>query len=224
MRRRLLIGAFLAGILGLLAVASALKRTNAPSNRRGLHHSQKTSGRPAGFDLRESLVETSTVQKAATATPAPASATLLTGTATSSDDECCSIEPLPPLNVSLTYPMAMRRPIRIFMQTGHVDAAWPCDVPCEYSTSLPAGGDVDVIVGEAGAPTVPAQVRRLNPSVLTAARSMESSVNYPLLRQLPSQVGAVMTTSLSASTVPVVYLTRSSVRKWSTPAVWNGDM
>ena len=53
---------------------------------------------------------------------------------------------------------------------------------------------------------------------------MESSVNYPLLRQLPSQVGAVMTTSLSASTVPVVYLTRSSVRKWSTPAVWNGDM
>ena len=223
MRSRLLLCAFFAGILGLLAFAAALRRTHA-SGRRDHQRSRPSTT----FDLRESLVlrdaPVTHPQKVSVTLTSPAFTPRMPEAPDKSGRECCSIEPLPPLNVSLTYPVPMLRPIHVFMQTGHVDAAWPCDVPCEYSTSLPAKGDVDVIVGEAGAPNVPAEVRRLNPSVLTAARSMESSINYPLLRQLPTQVGAAMTTSLSASTVPVVYLSRSSVRKWGTPAVWNGDM
>ena len=53
---------------------------------------------------------------------------------------------------------------------------------------------------------------------------MESSVNYPSLRALGRQVDVLMTTSLEASQVPVVYLTRSSIRKWgAAPVAWNAS-
>ena len=226
---------FAVGVLGMLCLVAALKRTHFNRAATKLHRLQLSTkiadGRPATtIDLRKALVLRDTPVESAQApksSPSPAtngSPQLSTDDTTADRRECCQIEPLPPLNVSLTSPKAMGRPVRVVMQTGHVDGAWLCDVPCEFSTSIPADGDVDVIVGEAGAPTVPAKVRRVNPSVLTAARSMESSVNYPQLRQLWTQVGAAMTTSLSTSTVPVVYMSRSSVRKWRTPAVWNGGL
>ena len=57
-------------------------------------------------------------------------------------------------------------------------------------------------------------MRHLNPSMATAARSMESAINYPTLEHLPEQVDVPMTTNLKTSVVPVVYLTRSSIAKW----------
>lgn len=59
--------------------------------------------------------------------------------------------------------------------------------------------------------------------MLTAARSMESAVNYPLLKRLPQQVAAAMTTNLRTSRVPVVYLTRGSIQKWNTSPVWTAS-
>lgn len=146
--------------------------------------------------------------------------------ASASTGRCCSLPENTPLNVTLEHPVRMARPIRIIMPAGNFDGRFECDVPCEYSTSDPADGDVDVVVGEGAPPTVSARVRRKSGSRLaTAARSMESSVNYPALRTLPQKVDVPMTTNLVASPVPVVYLTRSSIRKWGrVPPVWNASM
>ena len=123
----------------------------------------------------------------------------------------------------------MGRPIRILFRTGNYDGPWTCDVPCEYTTNdddVGAEADgkkpVDVVVGEAGPPSITSAVRAANPAVATAARSMESAVNYPSLKRLHDQVDAPMTTSLQNSAVPVIYLTRSSIAKWgAAPVVWN---
>jgi hypothetical protein len=91
-------------------------------------------------------------------------------------------------------------------------------------TLEPPDADVDVVVGEAAPPIVSAKIRRANPLVATAARSMESAIYYPSLRRLPEQVDASMTTDLQTSQVPVVYLTRSSIAKWnSVPVQWNAS-
>ena len=142
---------------------------------------------------------------------------------------CCSLTSLPPLHVNLTHPIKMGRPIRILFRTGNYDGPWTCDVPCEYTTNdddVGAEADgkkpVDVVVGEAGPPSITSAVRAANPAVATAARSMESAVNYPSLKRLHDQVDAPMTTSLQNSAVPVIYLTRSSIAKWgAAPVVWN---
>jgi len=142
----------------------------------------------------------------------------------SSSVECCSLRSLPPLNITLQQPVKMTRPIRVLMRDGNFDGEWPCDVPCEFCTNEPASHEVDVVVGEAAPPTVATGLRKANPHLLTAARSMESAINYPSLRKLPSEVDAAMTTDLTASAVPVVYLTRSSIAKWnSVPVQWNAS-
>ena len=135
---------------------------------------------------------------------------------------CCAFWPPRQLNVSLTWPVAMKRPITVLMKAGNLDGRFACDVPCQYVTHAPADGGVDVVVGEAARPVVPEQVRLANPRVLTAARSMESASYYPALKQLSQQVDAAMLTSLAASQVPVTYLRRSSIAMWgSAPVVWN---
>jgi hypothetical protein len=119
----------------------------------------------------------------------------------------------------------MARPIRVLFRSGNFNGRWECDVPCEYTTNDDDSAEVDVSVGEAGPPAITPSVRRANPSLRTAARSMESTVNYPALKQLPEQVDCAMTTNLRTACVPVVYLTRSSIRKWGeAPVVWNASM
>lgn len=118
----------------------------------------------------------------------------------------------------------MSRPIRVLFRTGNHDGSWPCDVPCEYLTSEPRVGTIDVVVGEGGPPALTAALRKANPGIATAARSMESAINYPGLKSLPSQVDCPMTTNLRTSVVPVVYLTRSSIKLWGkAPPVWNAS-
>ena len=131
---------------------------------------------------------------------------------------CCAFWPPRQLNVSLTWPVSMKRPVTVLMKAGNLDGPFACDVPCQYVTHAPADGGVDVVVGEAARPVVPEQasdtarpsaatapsarpstagaqrrlsawqVRLANPRVLTAARSMESASYYPALKQLPQQV------------------------------------
>ena len=122
-------------------------------------------------------------------------------------------------------PVKMKRPIRVLFRTGNFDGRWPCDVPCEYSTSDSGeGGEVDIVIGEAGPPQVPTHLKLSNPKLLTGARSMESAVNYPALKGLRTSVDCPMTTSLKQSEVPVVYLTRSSIAKWGqAPIAWNAS-
>ena len=137
----------------------------------------------------------------------------------------------PPLNITLERPIKMARPIRILFRTGNFDGTWQCDVPCEYTTNEDNVGrevdgkqPVDVVVGEAGPPSIASAVRAANPMVATAARSMESAVNYPSLKRLPEQVDAPMTTNMKTAAVPVIYLTRSSIAKWGgAPIVWNAS-
>ena len=107
---------------------------------------------------------------------------------------CCALQSPPPLNITLDYPVKMPRPIRVLFRTGNFDGTWPCDVPCEYTTSEPSGSDrggsdgVDMIIGEGGPPTISAALHRANPKLSTGARSMESAVNYPALKHLGEQV------------------------------------
>ena len=128
----------------------------------------------------------------------------------------------------MELPIKMSRPIRVLFRTGNFDGAWPCDVPCEYTTSESIHHEkdsIDVLVGEGGPPSISAEMRRNNPSLATAARSMESAINYPTLASLPEQVDVPMTTSLRTSVVPVVYLSRSSIVKWGeAPVAWNSSM
>lgn len=125
-----------------------------------------------------------------------------------STGRCCALAPVTPLNVTLTWPVAMERPIVVLMRTGKLDASFACDVPCQYTTRPPPDAHVDVVVGEAARPTVPEQVRAANPHVLSAARSMESNLYYPSLRTLHKVVDAAMLTTLATSLVPVTYVAR----------------
>ena len=186
-------------------------------------------------DLRVSLVPledsarpTPTANGESFSPPPPAAAAteaaLTEAIATAATVPCCSLRGDAPLNVSLDWPVKMPRPIRVLMKHGNFDGPWPCDVPCEYMTLEPPGADVDVVVGEAAPPVVSAKIRKANPLVATAARSMESAIYYPSLRRLHTQVDASMTTDLQTSQVPVVYLTRSSIAKWnSVPVQWNAS-
>ena len=54
-----------------------------------------------------------------------------------STDRCCALAPVTPLNVTLTWPVAMERPIVVLMRTGKLDASFACDVPCQYTTRPP---------------------------------------------------------------------------------------
>ena len=144
--------------------------------------------------------------------------------ATVSTGRCCALAPATPLNVTLTWPVAMERPIVVLMRAGKVDASFACDVPCQYATRPPPDGHVDVVVGEAARPSVPEQVRASNPHVLSAARSMESNLYYPSLRTLHKVVDVAMLTTRETSLVPVTYLRRSSIAMWGTaPVVWNAS-
>ena len=110
----------------------------------------------------------------------------------------------------------------MLMRTGNFDGTWPCDVPCAYATSTPSDAEVDVVVGEAAPPTITTAMRAANPRVASAARSMESAVNYPTLKTLGAHVDVPMTTNTRESPVPVVYLARSSIRRWgAAEVVWN---
>ena len=124
----------------------------------------------------------------------------------------------------------MGRPIRVLFRTGNFDGRWPCDVPCEYTTSDSAEEEIDIVIGEGAPPTVTATMHsgsdgsRRSKKVLTGARSMESTVYYPSLKGLPEQVDCPMTTNLKTAQVPVVYLTRSSIAKWgASPVAWNAS-
>ncbi len=193
------------------------------------YHTRRT------HDLRGSLVPledsarpTPTANGESFSPPPPAAAATEAATteaiATAATVPCCSLRGDVPLNFSLEWPVKMPRPIRVLMKHGNFDGPWPCDVPCEYMTLEPPDADVDVVVGEAAPPIVSAKIRRANPLVATAARSMESAIYYPSLRRLPEQVDASMTTDLQTSQVPVVYLTRSSIAKWnSVPVQWNAS-
>ena len=70
---------------------------------------------------------------------------------------CCALWPPRQLNVSLTWPVPMNRPVTVLMKAGNLDGPFACDVPCQYATHVPAGGGVDVVVGEAAVPVVPEQ-------------------------------------------------------------------
>lgn len=141
-----------AGVITLLALS------NLTSTRRALPVSRRSS-----FDLRETLrsdlnIDELQSQAAARAPSLERSAPPSPAVAAPLGPACCALRSPVVLNVTLERPVPMQRPIRIFMQTGHADGTWPCDVPCEYTTALPSSGDVDVIVGEAGAPNVPSKV------------------------------------------------------------------
>ena len=68
---------------------------------------------------------------------------------------CCAFWPPRQLNVSLTWPVSMKRPVTVLMKAGNLDGRFACDVPCQYVTHAPADGGVDVVVGEAARPVVP---------------------------------------------------------------------
>ena len=83
--------------------------------------------------------------------------------------------------MTLEHPVRMAEPIRIIMPAGNFDGRFECDVPCEYSASDPADGDVDVVVGEGAPPTVSARVRRKSGSRL-ATRSFNGELCQLQLR------------------------------------------
>ena len=83
-----------------------------------------------------------------------ASAAQLSGAA-----PCCAFWPPRQLNVSMSWPVSMTRPITVLMKAGNLDGRFACDVPCQYVTHAPTDGGVDVVVGEAARPAVPEQAR-----------------------------------------------------------------
>lgn len=193
---RLLLALIGGGALLLLSTARVLPSSGTLAPRSSLH---------------DSLVVAHTSPEASSHTPSPPAPAPAAAHASSaaprskasvskaprSKARCCSLDERPPLGVTLQRPVAMGRPIRVLMRHGNFDGPWPCDVPCEFATSVDGRKkpEVDVVVGEGGPPTIPAELKRSNPQLLTAARSMECAKYYPALRQLPKQVqGSLIST------------------------------